>query len=70
MKYTGNVPEGQACFNTQAHNDEKHPLGTSLPVQWLRRSASSTGGTGSIPGGGTKIPHPTWLQAEPKYFFK
>ena len=30
--------------------------GTSLVVQWLRLQASDTGGTGSIPGLGTKIP--------------
>ena len=32
-------------------------LGTSLAVQWLRFCASNAGGMGSIPGGGTKIPH-------------
>ena len=26
-------------------------------VQWLRLHASNAGGAGSIPGGGTKIPH-------------
>ena len=31
--------------------------GTSLAVQWLRLCDSSTGDVGSIPGGGTKIPH-------------
>ena len=31
MKYTGNVLEGQAFFNTQAHNDEKHPSGDFPP---------------------------------------
>ena len=32
-------------------------------VQWLRLCASNTGGTGSIPGQGTKIPHATpWSQ--------
>ena len=34
-------------------------LGTSLTVQWLRLRASNEGGTGLIPGGGTKIPHAT-----------
>ena len=29
-------------------------------VQWLRLHASNGGGTGSIPGWGTKIPHATW----------
>ena len=32
-------------------------LGTSLAVQGLRLHASNAGGTGSIPGQGTKIPH-------------
>ena len=32
-------------------------LGNSLAVQWLGLWASTTGGTGSIPGRGTKIPH-------------
>ena len=32
-------------------------LGTSLAVQWLGLCTSTTGGTGSIPGLGTKIPH-------------
>ena len=31
--------------------------GTSLVVQWLRLCVSNAGGLGSIPGGGTKIPH-------------
>ena len=29
----------------------------SLAVQWLRLCTSTAGGTGSIPGRGTKIPH-------------
>ena len=32
-------------------------FGTSLVVQWLKLRASTAGGTGSIPGQGTKIPH-------------
>ena len=36
-------------------------LGTSLAVQWLlRHRASTAGGTGSIPGQGTKILHAAW----------
>ena len=31
--------------------------GTSLAVQWLRLNIPNAGGTGLIPGGGTKIPH-------------
>ena len=34
--------------------------GTSLVVQWLRRRPTTAGGTDSIPGGGTKIPHAVW----------
>ena len=33
---------------------------TSLPVQWLGLCASTAGGTGSIPGVGTKILHAAW----------
>ena len=32
-------------------------IGNSLAVQWIGLHASTAGGTGSIPGGGTKIPH-------------
>ena len=38
-------------------------LGTSLVVQWLRFlvvKTSSAEGMGSVPGGGTNIPHATW----------
>jgi len=31
--------------------------GPSLVVQWLRLSASTAGGVGSIPGWGNKIPY-------------
>ena len=31
--------------------------GTSLAAQWLRLCTSTAGDMGSIPGGGTKIPH-------------
>ena len=31
--------------------------GNYLEVQWFGRHASTAGGTGSIPGWGTKIPH-------------
>ena len=34
--------------------------GTSLAVQWLRLLTSPAGGTGLIPGQGTKIPHAAW----------
>ena len=42
----------------QTFGVEKTVGGTSLVVQWLRLHASNAGaGVGSIPGGGTKIPH-------------
>ena len=34
--------------------------GTFLVVQWLRLHSSNAGGTGSIPGWGTKMPHAVW----------
>ena len=37
--------------------DSKIWPGTSLVVQWLRLCSSTTGGRGSTPGRGTKIPH-------------
>ena len=37
----------------------KASQGTSLVVQWLRLYTSNVGGTGSIPGQGTMIPHAT-----------
>ena len=40
---------------------------TSLAVQWLRLWASNAGGMGSIPGWGTKIPHPC---SQSKIIFK
>ena len=41
---------------------EKPPvsLEASLVVQRLKLSTSDAGGTGSMPGGGTKIPHASW----------
>ena len=36
--------------------------GISLAVQWLRLCNSTAGGTGSIPGLGTKIPHAAWRE--------
>ena len=35
-------------------------LGTSLAVQQLRLRASTAGGTGPVPGRGTKMPHAMW----------
>ena len=38
-------------------DDKKDKRGNSLVVQWLRHQLSTSGGTGSIPGQGTKILH-------------
>ena len=40
---------------TQGTNDQT--TRTSLEVQWLRLCTSTAGGSGSIPGQGTNIPH-------------
>ena len=39
---------------------QKQDPGTSLAVQWLVLRASNAGGTGSIPGWGTRIPRAAW----------
>ena len=39
---------------------KSHISRTSLVVQWLRLCTASTRGMGSVPGGGTKIPHAMW----------
>ena len=41
---------------------------TSLVVQWLRIRASNTGGTGSIPGQGTRILHACHMAKKKKVF--
>ena len=46
----------------------KNP-GTSLVVQWLRLCASTAGGTGSIPGQGTKNPECHLAASQKKIFF-
>ena len=38
-------------------------------AQWLRPCAPTTGGIGSIPGRGTKIPHALWCNQK-NFFFK
>ena len=40
--------------------------GISLVVHWLRLRASTVGGTGSIPGRGTKIPKAEWCSQKKK----
>ena len=41
--------------------------GTSLAVQWLRLHVSTAGGTGLIPGLGTKILHAAWCGQKIKF---
>ena len=41
--------------------------GTSLAVQWLRLRVSNAGGTGSIPGWGTNLPHALWCGVAKKW---
>ena len=43
-------------------------VGSSLAVQWLGLHMSTTMGTGSIPGWGSKIPHAVW-HTTPQFFF-
>ena len=47
-----------SCLQGRTPNGHRKSIaGTSLVVQWLRLQASTAGGTGSIPGQGTKITH-------------
>ena len=50
------IPFGQLYFQEVL----KFSDGNSLMVQWLGFRPSTAGGTGLIPGGGTKIPHAKW----------
>ena len=52
-------PGGQhnAYGTSRANEPLKGIQGTSLAVQLLRLGVANTGGTGVIPGGGTKIPY-------------
>ena len=52
--------------HVRKHFTRKEILGTSLAVQWLRLRDSSAGGTGSIPGWGTKIPRAAWCGQKDK----
>ena len=40
--------------------------GTSLAIQWLKLLTTISGGTGSIPGWGTKILHAAWCGQKKK----
>ena len=49
-----------SLHSTEKQQTQKEPAGTSLAVQWLGLWTSTTGGVGSIPGQGTKIPCAMW----------
>ena len=52
------VAKEKRCSSTNSDLDAS--IGTSLAVQWLRLCTSTAGGSGSIPGWGTRIPHAVW----------
>ena len=53
---------GMSTFNQIVKEGlfEEQSFGTSLAVQWLELHASTAGGTGLIPGWGTKILQVEW----------
>ena len=53
------------CFISASWN-VKLKVGISLVIQWLRFCTSTSGGVGSIPGQGTKIPHTEWCGQKKK----
>lgn len=62
------------CFVSKKKNQFhflviKGAPGISPAVQWLRLHASNAGFVGSIPGGGTKIPHIMWPRQKIKNKF-
>ena len=62
--YTHKVSKNQ--LKKQSFTIATKRIRTSLAVKWLRLWASTTGGTGSIPGQGTKIPHAMWCSQKKK----
>ena len=62
------------CKITWCYKDQLYTKNTGIQerwdfpgTQWLRFHASSTGGSGLIPGWGTKIPHVIWCSQKIKY---
>ena len=51
------TPQCSLWRETILNHTVEGATGTSLAVQWVRLRASTAVGMGSIPGGGTKIPH-------------
>ena len=58
--------EGQNIWSTNAFSLKINDQGASLVVQWLRLHTATAGGTGSIPGQGTKILHVTQQKKKKK----
>ena len=52
---------------TECSSKRTYVSGTFLAAQWLRLLASSTGGTGWIPGWGAKNPHALWPKKKTKH---
>ena len=57
VHFLGNSLQSLFMGPAKTNLPQNEPLGTSLVVQWLRLCASTSWGTGLIPGWGTKIPH-------------
>ena len=51
------IPVASSRSNNNYQNQNQTKPGTSLAVQWIRLCATIAGGTGLIPGWGTKILH-------------
>ena len=58
---TGKAEQGQGLVP-----GKRYPVGNSVAVQWLGLGASTAGGTGSIPGQGTRIPQAAWWRGQKK----
>ena len=56
-----------SSLSTTLSLSQQLPFGTSLVVQWLRLHASTAGGTGSIPGLGTKTLHTAWYDKKKSF---
>ena len=56
----GYMPADNTIKKCREESTLKSKIGTSLVVQWSILHASNAGGTGSIPGHGTKIPPAAW----------
>ena len=66
--YYGNFTLGKVLkISVSQFLHEKYATGTSLAVQGLRLHASNARGTGSIPGGETKIPRAMLCSQKKKY---